>query len=289
MNFPAGFSWKEWNKSKLSSNKAALIGLLTVVSLLFVALAAPAIALHDPYEQNLEQRLLQPGSGYPFGTDDLGRCIFSRVVFGSRNALFIGLIVTLISAGCGLLLGLLSGYYGGVIDELVMRLVDTLLAFPGLVLALALAGLLGPGLFNLMLALALVGWMGYARVVRGVVLAVKEEEFVLSARAVGAGDAYIMRRHILPHVIAPVIVMATLGIGQVMLNAAALSFLGLGLQPPEAVWGAMLSSGKAFLRSAPHLTVFPGLAIMITVLAFNFWGDGLRDVYSPRSNDAHFD
>lgn len=262
-------------------NKMALIGLLVVFLLLTLALAAPFIAPHHPYEQNLENNLLEPCAQYPFGTDDLGRCIFSRVIFGTRNALFTGITVTLISAATGLLVGLISGYYGGLVDELLMRLVDVLLAFPGLVLALAIAGLLGPGLFNLMLALALVGWMSYARVVRGAVLSVKEKDFVESARAIGAGKAYIVRKHILPHVAAPLSVMATLGIGHVILNAAALSFLGLGLQPPEAVWGAMLSSGKAFLRSAPHLTIFPGLAIMITVLAFNFLGDGLRDITAP--------
>jgi len=263
----------------------ALIGLLVVSLLLLLALAAPFIAPHNPYEQNLENNLLEPCTQYPFGTDDLGRCIFSRVIFGTRNALFIGIIVTLISATAGLLVGLVSGYYGGVIDELLMRLVDILLAFPGLVLALAIAGLLGPGLFNLMLALALVGWMSYARVVRGAALSIKEKDFVESARAIGAGNIYIIRKHILPNVTAPLLVMATLGIGHVILNAAALCFLGLGLQPPEAVWGAMLSSGKAFLRSAPHLTIFPGLAIMITVLAFNFLGDGLRDITAPGRNE----
>lgn len=272
--------------SSKTINKMALIGLLIVFLLLILALAAPVIAPHNPYEQNLGNSLLAPCVQYPFGTDDLGRCIFSRVIFGARNALFIGITVTLISAVSGLLVGLISGYYGGLIDELLMRLVDILLAFPGLVLALAIAGLLGPGLFNLMLALSLVGWMGYARVIRGAVLSVKEKDFIESARAVGAGKFYIMRKHIMPHVAAPLSVMATQGIGHVILNAAALSFLGLGLQPPEAVWGAMLAGGKAFMLSAPHLTIFPGLAIMITVLAFNFMGDGLRDITAPNRKET---
>lgn len=264
-------------------NKMAIIGLLIVLLLLLLALAAPIIAPHNPYQQNLENNLLKPCAQYPFGTDDLGRCIYSRVIFGSRNALFIGIVVTLISAITGLFVGVISGYFGGLIDELLMRLVDILLAFPGLVMALAIAGLLGPGLFNLMLALSLVGWMSYARVVRGAVLSVKEKDFVESARAIGASKIYIIRKHILPHVTAPLLVMATLGIGHVILNAAALSFLGLGLQPPEAVWGAMLASGKTFLRSAPHLTFFPGISIMMTVLAFNFLGDGLRDITTTNS------
>jgi peptide/nickel transport system permease protein len=163
-----------------------------------------------------------------------------------------------------------------------MRLVDIFLAFPGLVLALTIAGLMGPGLFNVMFALSLVGWMGYTRVVRGSVLAVKEKEFVETAKSLGANNLYILIHHILPNVIAPVIVMATLGIGHTILAAAGLSFLGLGAQPPIPVWGAMLNNGKAFMRTAPHLTIFPGLAIMITVLAFNFLGDGLRDLLDPR-------
>lgn len=272
---------KKMRAPGLLANKMAAIGMLAVILLAIAALASPFLAPHDPYEQNLDKILTAPGGEYPFGTDELGRCILSRVIYGSRNALFIGLVVTAISAGVGLLVGLLSGFYGGFVDEGLMRLVDVLLAFPGLVLALALAGLMGPGLFNLMLALALVGWMGYARVVRGTVLSVKEEDFVESARAAGAGKLYIMRRHLLPNVLAPVIVMATLGVGHVILNAAALCFLGLGLQPPEAVWGAMLANGKSFIRQAPHLAVFPGLAIMVSVLAFNFLGDGLRDALVP--------
>jgi peptide/nickel transport system permease protein len=257
--------------------------------LAFVAVFAPFLAPHHPYEQNPEQALLPPHPEYPCGTDDLGRCIFSRIIFGTRISLEIGIMVTAITACVGVVMGLIAGYYGRLVDEIIMRLVDILLAFPGLVLALAIAGLLGPGLFNVMLALAVVGWMGYARVVRGAVLAVKEKEFIESAKALGATDFYILTRHILPNVIAPVIVMATLGIGYVVLAAAALSFLGLGVQPPTPVWGAMLNSGKAFMRTAPHLTVFPGLAIMITVLAFNFLGDGLRDILDPRLNEREIE
>lgn len=270
------------NLRQLKKNKAAMIGLIIILFFVFTAIFAPFIAPHDPYEQNLEKALLLPCKEYPMGTDDLGRCIMSRIIFGTRISLQIGIIVTGITACTGVLLGMIAGYYGGILDEIIMRIVDILLAFPGLVLALAIAGLLGPGLFNVMFALAIVGWMGYARVVRGSVLSVKEKEFVEAARALGAGDIYILFRHILPSVTAPVIVMATLGMGYVILAAAGLSFLGLGAQPPTPVWGAMLNSGRAFMRTAPHLTAFPGLAIMITVLAFNLLGDGLRDIFDPR-------
>jgi len=270
------------NLRQLKKNKAAMIGLIIILFFVFTAIFAPFIAPHDPYEQNLEKALLLPCKEYPMGTDELGRCIMSRIIFGTRISLQIGIIVTGITACTGVLLGMIAGYYGGILDEIIMRIVDILLAFPGLVLALAIAGLLGPGLFNVMLALTIVGWMGYARVVRGSVLSVKEKEFVETARALGAGDIYILFRHILPNVMAPVIVMATLGMGYVILAAAGLSFLGLGAQPPTPVWGAMLNNGRAFMRTAPHLTAFPGLAIMITVLAFNLLGDGLRDIFDPR-------
>lgn len=263
-------------------NKIALLGLIIILFLIFVAIFAPFLASHHPYEQNLEKALLAPCLEYPFGTDDLGRCIFSRIIFGTRTSLQIGIIVTSITACIGIIMGLIAGYYGGLADEIIMRLVDIFLAFPGLVLALTIAGLMGPGLFNVMFALSLVGWMGYTRVVRGSVLAVKEKEFVETAKSLGANNLYILIHHILPNVIAPVIVMATLGIGHTILAAAGLSFLGLGAQPPIPVWGAMLNNGKAFMRTAPHLTIFPGLAIMITVLAFNFLGDGLRDLLDPR-------
>ncbi len=263
-------------------NKIAFIGLIIILFLIFVAIFAPFLASHHPYEQNLEKALLSPCLEYPFGTDDLGRCIFSRIIFGTRTSLQIGIIVTSITACIGIIMGLIAGYYGGLADEIIMRLVDIFLAFPGLVLALTIAGLMGPGLFNVMFALSLVGWMGYTRVVRGSVLAVKEKEFVETAKSLGANNLYILIHHILPNVIAPVIVMATLGIGHTILAAAGLSFLGLGAQPPIPVWGAMLNNGKAFMRTAPHLTIFPGLAIMITVLAFNFLGDGLRDLLDPR-------
>ncbi|MCL0094317.1 nickel ABC transporter permease subunit NikC [Dehalococcoidales bacterium] len=267
---------------RLKKHRLAIIGAGIILVLIFVAVLAPFIAPHDPIEQNLEHRLLSPNTEYLLGTDNLGRCILSRLIHGTSVSLQIGVMVVGITAFVGVTLGLIAGYRGGLIDELVMRIVDILLAFPGIILALAIAGILGPSLYNVMLALAVVGWTSYARVVRGSVLSVKEKEFVEAARALGAGEARIMFRHILPNVTAPVIVMATLGMAHVILAAAALSFLGLGAQPPTPEWGSMLNDGRAFMRTAPHLTIFPGLAIMVTVLAFNFLGDGLRDALDPR-------
>ena len=267
---------------QLKKNKIAIIGLIIIITLAFIALFAPFIAPHDPIEQNLEKRLLPPCREYPMGTDDLGRCLLSRIIYGARVSLQLGVIVVGIITVIGVTLGLISGYYGGIVDEIIMRLVDVVLAFPGIILALAVAGALGPGLFNVMLALAMVGWTGLARVVRGSVLSVKQKEFVESARALGCSDLHIMTRHILPNVMAPVIVLATLDMAFIILAAAGLSFLGLGAQPPTPEWGSMLNNGRAFMRTAPHLTTFPGLAIMVAVLAFNFLGDGLRDALDPR-------
>lgn len=275
-------SSKKLALQQLKKNKIAIIGLIIIITLAFIALFAPFIAPHDPIEQNLEKRLLPPCREYPMGTDDLGRCLLSRIIYGARVSLQLGVIVVGIITVIGVTLGLISGYYGGIVDEIIMRLVDVVLAFPGIILALAVAGALGPGLFNVMLALAMVGWTGLARVVRGSVLSVKQKEFVESARALGCSDLHIMTRHILPNVMAPVIVLATLDMAFIILAAAGLSFLGLGAQPPTPEWGSMLNNGRAFMRTAPHLTTFPGLAIMVAVLAFNFLGDGLRDALDPR-------
>jgi peptide/nickel transport system permease protein len=268
---------------QFKEHKIAMVGAVLILFLAFIAIFAPYIAPHDPIEINLKERLQSPNSEYPLGTDNLGRCMLSRLIYGTRISLQIGIIVVGITTAAGLILGLIAGYYGGILDELIMRMVDILLAFPGIIFALAIVGALGPGLLNVMIALAIVGWTGYARVVRGVVLSVKEKEFVESARALGASDFYIVSRHILPSCAAPVIVMATLGMAYVILAAAALRFLGLGAQPPTPEWGSMLNNGKNFMRTAPHLTTFPGLAIMVAVLAFNFLGDGLRDALDPRA------
>jgi peptide/nickel transport system permease protein len=269
-------------KENIFKNRMAATGLGIIVLLILTAIFAPVLAPHDPNEQILQNALITPCWKYPLGTDEFGRCVLSRIIFGTQTALFIGISVALMSALIGVGIGLISGFYGGRVDEILMRFVDIFLAFPGLILALVVAGLLGPGMLNVIVALTLVGWMGYARVVRGAVLTEKENEFIETVESLGASDGYIMFRHLLPNVISPIIVMASIGIGQAILGAAALSFLGIGVQPPTAMWGSMLSYGKDYLQTAPYLTIFPGLIIMITVLAFNFLGDGLRDSCDPR-------
>jgi len=268
---------------ELRNNKLALFGVIIIFLLIFIAIFAPFIAPHDPVDQELKKRLSSPSSEYPLGTDHLGRCILSRLIYGARISLPIAMAVIGITFAIGVTIGAISGYLGGVTDEIIMRIVDVLLTFPGLILALAIIAALGPGIFNAGIALVVVGWAGYTRIVRGSVLSVKEKEFVEGVRALGASDFYILVRHILPNVIAPVIPLAMLGIGYVILAVAGLSFLGLGAQPPMPEWGAMLNDGRAFMRSAPHLMIFPGLAIMVTVLAFNLLGDGLRDALDPRA------
>ncbi|MCW7076198.1 MAG: nickel transporter permease [Candidatus Syntropharchaeales archaeon] len=263
-------------------NPGILFGTAVIVFLIFVAVFAGFIAPHDPTETHLKDRLSSPSSEYPLGTDHLGRCILSRIIYGTRISLSVGVLVIGASLLLGLLLGTIAGYYGGIIDDLIMRIVDGFLAFPSMFLALAIAGALGPSLTNLMIALIVVEWTSYARVVRGSILSIKDQMFVEAARGLGAGDIYLLTRHVLPNTLSPLIVMATLGVGYIILTAAGLSFLGLGVQPPTPEWGAMLNDGRLFMRSAPHIMIFPGLAIMITVLAFNFLGDGLRDVMDPR-------
>ncbi len=268
---------------ELKSDKLAVIGLAVILILLVMALLAPCIAPYDPAKLDLEGRLLTPGEGgHLMGTDALGRDTLSRIIYGTRVSLMIATAVAVIEMLLGTLIGTIAGYFGRIADELLMRLVDILLAFPGLILALVIVGLLGPSLTNLIIALVAVGWVRYARIVRGSILSVKEKRFVEAARAIGCSDIRIATRHILPNVLSPVIVLATLNMGSIILSIAGLSFLGLGVQPPTPEWGAMLNEGKPFMETAPHLMIFPGLMIMITVLAFNFLGDGLRDALDPR-------
>lgn len=266
---------------RLRRHRLALVGLVIIIFLSLTALLAPLIAPHDPFKLSLPHRLLPPSEGYLLGTDHMGRCLLSRLIYGSRITLTVGVLVVSVTSLTGVFFGSLAGYWGGIVDNLLMRLVDVLLAFPGIIMALVLAGILGPSLTTILLAMALVGWTGYARVVRGAILSIKEREYVAAARSLGASDGRILWHHILPNVLAPVIVMATLGMAHIILAAAALSFLGLGIEPPTAEWGSMLNAGRPFMRTAPHTTIFPGLAIMITVLAFNFLGDGLRDALDP--------
>jgi peptide/nickel transport system permease protein len=245
------------------------------------AVAGPLIMPFDPADQELALRLEGPTGRHWFGLDELGRDILARVLSGARISLLVGLVVVGISSTVGTLLGSIAGYFGGVIDETLSRLMDILLAFPGLLLAIAMVAVLGPSLTNVIIALSLIGWVGYARLVRGQVLRARELEFVQAARALGAPIPRILARHIIPTALPAVTVQATLGMGGAILAEAALSFLGLGVQPPTPSWGTMLSYGRAHLLEAPHLTIFPGLAIAVLVLGFNFLGDGLRDALDP--------
>lgn len=249
---------------------------------ILAAIFAGNLAPHDPEKANLELRLKEPCKEYPLGTDHLGRCVLSRIIFGARVSLSVGLLVVSSSLGLGLAIGTLSGYYGGWTDEIVMRAVDAFLAFPSLLLALGIAGLFGAGFTNLVIALIVVDWAGYARLARGSVMSVKEQDYIKASKGLGAGDMHVIVRHVLPNIISPLIVMATIGMGYVILSSAGLSFLGFGVQPPTPEWGSMLSEGKIYIRSAPYIMIFPGLAIILTVLAFNYLGDELRDMLDPR-------
>lgn len=267
---------------KLIKTKKAIIGLIILSVLLFTALCAPLIAPHNPYKQNFDLRCQTPSFPYPFGCDYLGRCILSRVIYGGRLSLLTAAAIVAIQLIVGVVLGTLAGYYGGFIDSVVMRGVDITMAFPGLVLAIVLAGIMGPGPYPVAIALAAVGWTEFARVIRGSVLSLKEKEFVEGAKAWGFSDWYIIIKYLWPNTLAPIIVLATLSLGFSILIVASFSFLGLGAQPPLADWGMMVNEGRAYLRSFPHLTFFPGLAIMMTILGFNFLGDAMRDIMDPR-------
>lgn len=269
----------------LGKNKLAALGFFMLLILLGIAFFGPFLTPHDPIAQNLKARLIGPCWEYPFGADDLGRCVFSRVIHGARLSLQTGLMIVGLTSLIGSLIGLVSGYNGGVVDEIIMRIVDVFLAFPGIVLALVIAGVLGPGFFHMIIALSVTGWTGYARLVRGCVMSAREKTFVEATRAIGGSGLYIIVRHILPDVLGPVIVMATLGMGWAILSSSALSFLGFGAQPPTPEWGVMLNSGRAYIKTAWHLSTFPGLAVMMSVLACNFLGDGLQDALNsyPKS------
>jgi len=265
-------------------NPLAAIGIVLVVIFVLFALFAPWIAPHDPAGINLSSRLSPPSSSHWCGTDELGRDICSRLIYGSRISMLVGSCVVAGSLALGLIIGSIAGYYGGRVDRFVNVVVmNAFLSFPGILLAIAFVAFRGPGIFNLILALSLGGWVGYARLVRAQVLAVREREFVEAARALGASDLRVITRHILPNIIQPVIVQAAIGMAGAILAEATMSFLGLGVAPPTASWGTMLNDGRAHLFDAPHLVLFPAAAVMLAVLAFNFIGDALRDYLDPRS------
>jgi peptide/nickel transport system permease protein len=259
------------------------IGAFIVLVGVAAAIVGPFLTHVDPATQELALRLAGPTSAHPFGLDELGRDILSRVLAGARISFLVGLTVVSVSSIIGTFLGTVAGYFGGVVDDVIGRVIDVLLAFPGLLLAIALVAVLGPSLGNVLFALTVIGWVGYARLVRGQVLRAREFEYVQAARALGAPTVRILWRHVVPTAIPAVVVQATLGMAAAIIGEAALSFLGLGVQPPTPSWGTMLNGGRAHLLDAPHLTIFPGLAIAVLVLGFNFLGDGLRDATDPKT------
>jgi len=275
-----------WNTALVlgKRNRLAAAGMILVTIFVLFAVFAPWLAPQDPASIDLPSRLQPPSSAHWFGTDELGRDILSRVIYGARISMLVGASVVAGSLGLGLIFGCIAGYYGGRVDRFFNVIVmNAFLSFPGILLAIAFVAFLGPGIFKLILALCIGGWVGYARLVRAQVLAVKEREYVEAARALGAGDLRIIARHILPNIIQPVIVQAAIGMAGAVLAEATMSFLGLGVPPPTASWGAMLNDGRAHLFDAPHLVLFPAAAVMLAVLSFNFIGDALRDYLDPRS------
>jgi peptide/nickel transport system permease protein len=265
-------------------NLLSTAGAVMIAVFVVCALFAPWLAPQDPARIDLPSRLMRPSAAHWFGTDELGRDILSRVIYGARISMLVGSCVVATSLTLGLIFGSIAGYYGGFLDRFLNVIVmNAFMSFPGILLAIALVAFLGPGLFNLVLALSIGGWVGYARLVRAQVLAVREREYVEAARALGASDARIIVRHILPNIIQPVIVQAAIGMAGAILAEATMSFLGLGVPPPTPSWGSMLTDGRSHLFDAPHLVLFPAVAVMLAVLSFNFIGDGLRDYLDPRS------
>jgi peptide/nickel transport system permease protein len=270
---------------RLKRNRAAIVGGVIVFLFVLVAILAPVIAPYPPNEGDLTKRLKPPSREHLVGTDALGRDLLSRVIYGARISLQIQVIAVVIALIIGTLLGMVGGYYGGKLDHLIMRFMDILLAFPGIFLAISIIAVLGTGLTNLMLAAGIYSVPQFARIVRGSVLSLKEKEFIEAARAVGESDTSILFQYLLPNSLAPIIVQTTLRMATVLLTASGLSFLGLGVQPPTAEWGAMLSNARAYLITAPHTAIVPGIAIMLVVMGFNLFGDGLRDSLDPRLRD----
>jgi len=265
-------------------NPLATVGVVLVVIFVIFAVIASWIAPQDPAHIDLPTRLSSPSTAHWFGTDELGRDILSRVIYGSRISMLVGSSVVAVSLALGLIIGSIAGYYGGRLDRFVNVVVmNAFLSFPGILIAIAFVAFRGPGIFNLVLALSLGGWVGYARLVRAQVLAAREREFVEAARALGASDLRVIVHHILPNIIQPVVVQAAIGMAGAILAEATMSFLGLGVPPPTASWGAMLNDGRAHLFDAPHLVIFPALAVMLAVLSFNFIGDAMRDYLDPRA------
>ncbi|MCR4435107.1 MAG: ABC transporter permease subunit [Clostridiales bacterium] len=265
---------------KFFRQKQAVAGLVVILAFFAASLLAPYIAPADPLKVDLEHKLMPPSSAHPLGTDQLGRCILSRLLYGTRTSLLDAVLVLGMILAISIPIGTIAGYVGGRVDNWIMRIIDILLAFPSMILALAITGLMGPGLIHMLLALAAVWWISFARIIRGMVLQIKEKDFTLAAKACGDSHLKVVFRHILLNAVSPILVLATLEIGSIILAISGLSFLGLGAQPPTPEWGAMLSDSKPYIETAPHLMLFPGLTIMLAVMAFNFVGEGLQKAIS---------
>lgn len=271
---------RQWYRFK--KRPVAVIGLVIVLAFVVLALVAPWIAPYDPFASDFGKILAKPSPQHLLGTDELGRDILSRILYGSRISLVVGLVAVGIAAAIGVPLGLTAGYYGGALDNLVMRIIDILMAFPSILLAIIIVSILGPSLENAVIAVGVFTVPAFARLARGEVLGIKNQEYIEAARAMGASDAWIIFWHILPNIISPLIVWSTLNVSSAILTAAGLGFLGLGAQPPSPEWGAMLAKGREYLLVAPHLTTYTGLAILMLALGLNLLGDGLRDILDPK-------
>jgi peptide/nickel transport system permease protein len=267
---------------RITNHNLALVGLIILVPMFLCAILAPIISLHDPVEPDLKNILVGPSWSHPFGTDMLGRDVFSRVIYGSRISLLVGFVSVGIATLIGIMIGAVSGYSGGIVDELIMRFVDLMMCFPTFFLILAVIALLEPSIWNIMIVIGLTNWMGIARLVRAEILSIKNKEYVLAAKAMGFPKRRIIFGHVLPNALSPVYVVATLGIGGAILTESALSFLGIGVQPPTPSWGNILTQAKDNIEVAWWLSLYPGLAIFLTVMGYNLLGEGLRDIFDPR-------
>ncbi len=269
-------AWLEFRR-----NRFALVGAAFIIFIALMGIFAPVVSTHDPYKQSLRKRMKPPSAEHWLGTDEVGRDFYSRLVYGARVSLFVGIVGTSVGVIFGTIVGLISGFFGGWVDTLIMRVIDVMYSFPGIVLAILIVSVLGPSLFNLIIVLAIFAIPTLARIVRGNVLSLKEQDYAEAARALGAGRTRIMFYHLLPNTLAPIIVYATLGAAGAILTTAGLGFLGLGVQPPQAEWGNILSNGRQYLRKAPLLMIFPGALIFLTVMSINLIGDALRDALDP--------
>lgn len=278
---PSRIKWEPYHR--IMANRMVAVCLVLLAAMALLALIAPWIAPYDPNDIELKVSLQSPSTEHLLGTDHLGRDILSRLLYGATTSFSIAISVVIFALAMGIALGGVAGYFGGIPDDIISRVIDLFLSFPSMIFALAIVGALGSSVLNLILALSLVHWASYARLMRGQVLSIKSNDYVSSARVMGASDRRILVKHILPNALAPVIVLATLDMGHVILSAAALSFLGLGIPPSIPEWGSMLNAGKEFMRTAPYLTLFPGMAITLTVILFSLLGDGFREVLDPES------